>query len=169
MSKHKIQFKAAKANSSSGAFVGYIFLILGFVFGVLTMNPLGFLIFGAIGSYYAFAFYGFEVNADRAQFREYFNYLGFKRGKWRPVSEMPYITVFHIGQKETQYSGRSMQETSVTEKVFKVYLLSPTHRERALVKVTQDEKEAQQITERLIEEMDITYAKFQPKRSSTKR
>ena len=160
----KIRYNATKANSSSGVFVGYVFIILGFVFGLLTMNPIALLIFGGIGCYYAFASYGFEVNDDRSQFREYFNYLGLKRGKWRSLSEMPFITVFHIGQRETQYAGRMMQETSSVERVFKVYLLSPSHRERVLVKVTQDEKEAQTITEFLISELNIEYTKFQPKR-----
>jgi hypothetical protein len=169
LSKDRIVIHASKANGSSGVFVGFVFIILGFVFSILTMNPIGLLVFGAIGSYYAFSFYGFEVSKDRTKFREYFNYLGLKRGKWRPVSEMPFITVFHIGQTERVYGGRTMLESSSTEKVFKIYLLSPTHRERALIKITPDEKEAQQLTEQLIDELDIEYTKFQPKRSSRKR
>ena len=164
MANKRIRINATKANSSSAVFMGYIFLILGFVFGLLTMNPIALLIFGAIGAYYAFSSYGFEVNTSRTEFREYFNYLGIKRGKWKPISEMPFITVFHINQTETQYGGRSMQQVSISEKVFKVYLLSTSHRTRALVKVTKDEKEAQSITEYLISELNIEYAKFQPKR-----
>jgi hypothetical protein len=169
MANKKIRINATKANSGSGVFVGYIFIILGFVFGLLTMNPLALLIFCSIGFYYAFASYGFEVKKSRTEFREYFNYMGVKIGKWKSISEMPFITVFHIGQSEKQYGGRGMQEITTTEKVFKVYLLSLSHRERALVKVTKDEKEAQKITEYLISELNIEYAKFQPKRVAKRR
>ncbi len=169
MNKDKINIYATKAYASSGIFIGFVFIILGFVFGILTMNPIGLIVFGGIGAYYAFSSYGFEVNKERTHFREYFNYLGLKRGKWRLVSEMPFITVFHIGQTESVYGGRTMLETSATEKVFKIYLLSPSHRERALVKITQNEKEAQELTEHLIEELKIEYTKFQPKRFSRKR
>jgi hypothetical protein len=169
MANKKIRINATKANSGSGVFVGYIFLILGFVFGLLTMNPLALLIFCAIGFYYAFSSYGFEVNKDRTAFREYFNYMGIKIGKWKPKTDMPFITVFHIGQSEKQYGGRGMQEITTSEKVFKVYLLSPSHRTRALVKVTKDEKEAQNITEYLISELNIEYAKFQPKHTANRR
>lgn len=165
----KIKYTATKANASSGVFVGFIFIILGFVFGLLTMNLIAFVIFLAIGIYYALSTYGFEVNSSKTEFREYFNYLGLKFGKWKPLTQMPYITVFHINQAEKQAAGRGMQETLLLEKVFKVYLLSESHRTRALVKVTKDEKEAQNITERLIEELDIQYSKFQPKRVSARR
>jgi len=37
------------------------------------------------------------------------------------------------------------------------------------VKVTKDEKEAQKITEYLISELNIEYAKFQPKRVAKRR
>ena len=81
MANKKIRINATKANSGSGVFVGYIFIILGFVFGLLTMNPLALLIFCSIGFYYAFASYGFEVKKSRTEFREYFQekkFVGFE-------------------------------------------------------------------------------------------
>jgi len=166
----KFNYKATKANPSSAVFVGYIFIIIGFVLGLLTLNPLALLILGGVGSYFVFSYYGFQINDNQTEFREYFGLFGFKKGKWQPLSEMPYITVFYITQAETTGAGRSMQETTLTEKVYKVFLLNETHRQRALIKITPNENEAKQIVHDLTTNLPLTHVKYQPKtRTNSKR
>jgi hypothetical protein len=165
----KIRIKAAKAHSSSATFIGYIFMILGFVFGLLTSNPIALIDYCLIGFYFAFSHYGFEVSNDKSRFREYFNYMGLKFGKWRSLEEFPYLTVFYVKQTETTGSGRTMLETSIEEMVYKVYLLNESHREKVLVKQTPNEDEAKHITHTIINELGIEHVKFNPKRTSQRR
>jgi len=164
-----LNIKSHKAHSKSLISVGYLFIVAGIVSMIVLFNPIPFVIFSGIGAYLSFSYLGLEVNDEKTEYREFGYYLGLKIGKWHPLNAMKYVTIFHVNQSETTYGGRSMNKVTTNEKVFKVFLLSATHRIKVLVKQTVDKNQAKEMVELLEKELGLKYVKYNPQRLSNRR
>ena len=163
-----LNIKSRKAHSKSAVSMGYFFMGVGIVSTIVLLNPIPFIVFGGIGAYLSFSYLGFEINNEKTEYREFGFYLGLKIGKWHPLNAMKYVTVFHVNQSETTYGGRSMNKITTSEKVFKVFLLSASHRQRVLVKQTTSESQAKETVELLEKELGLKYVKYNPQRIGKK-
>ncbi len=164
-----INIKSRKAHSKSAISIGYFFMGLGIITMVVFFNPIPFFIFSGIGAYFSFSYYGFEVNDAKTEYREFGYYLGVKIGKWQELKNMPYLTIFYITQSETTGAGRVMLSITNEEMVYKVFLLSNTHRTRVLIIQTLDKNEAKEMVELLEKELGLKYVKYNPQRMSKRR
>ena len=164
-----LNIKSRKAHSKSAISVGYVFMAIGIIAMIALFNPIPFIIFSGIGAYLSFSYLGFEVNDGKTEYREFGYYLGLKIGKWEELKNMPFVTTFHIAQSETTGAGRIMVEVTTKEMVYKVFLLSASHRTRALVKQTEIKEEAKETVELLKKELGLEYVKYNPQRISKRR
>lgn len=73
-------------------FAGYILVLFG-VYLLIRYNLLGLLAIVG-GLFMSFSRTGIQVNFQQQEYREYLGVFTLKRGRWKPLPEIQYVTVF---------------------------------------------------------------------------
>jgi hypothetical protein len=93
-------------------FAGYILVLFG-VYLLLRYNLLGMLAIAG-GLFTSFSRTGIRIDFERKEYREYLGLFRLKMGKWKPLPEIQYVTVFvdKVVQEMHVASISSTQATS---------------------------------------------------------
>ncbi len=137
----------------AGVFLGYFFIGL----SVLLFST-QYLFSGAtlliIGVYLAFSIIGIQVEKSKNRFKYYNRHFWVKQGEWKSFKDFPDVCVLLTNLKGTSYYGAGIPITT-KNRLFVVFLLNETHREKLLIKEFKTEEKA------------ILYAKDFAERSGT--
>ncbi len=148
--------------------VGYFF----FFFALLTLIKGGAvffaLLFILLGVYFSFSTIGIQIDTKAKVFKYYSKQFFIKKGKWLPLTEYPDIGVLLTDQKQTVYGGSNAQVTTKS-RVFKVYLLNVSHREKLFIKEFKTEEKAILFAKDFAGRSGTTYTIFSPEISEATR
>lgn len=135
--------------------------LLGFVFSGI---PLG------IGVFCIFTAYGVQLDPSNDRFREYGQYFFIKTGKWKKLSDRPYLSIL---SKNRSYKGRASGIITVGKYNFKIHelcLLSSDHRTRTPIYSSSDQEKVERMAKDLSSYLGKELVTFNPPRSKkTKR
>ena len=89
-------------------FAGYILVLFG-VYLLVRYNLLGLLAIGG-GLFISFSRTGIMIAFERKEYREYLGLFRLKMGKWKPLPEIQYVTVF-VDKEVQEVHMASMSST----------------------------------------------------------
>jgi len=114
-----------------------------------------------------------EINFETNQFRECGQLFFYKSGKWRKLASYTDVAILttrkviknelFLGVNQGSMYGASQNVIKHNEKETAVYLLTPTHRHRVLLKVCDNLKAADVFATDVAKELNKTYTIFNPK------
>lgn len=134
------------------SFIGLISLIKITIFGILLIPMLLLFITST---------YGIDIDYKNKLYREYESYLGFKRGNWKNLDELSFITVLK-SRKGMAFYSQSNRRTSLMDDNFEVYLLNETHRRKILIQKFDNKELAKKYTVKISPLIDKEIVQFNP-------
>lgn len=100
-------------------FAGYILVLFG-VYLLVRYNLLGLLaVLG--GLFVSFSFTGIQIDFKNQEYREYLGVFQLKRGRWAPLPDIRYVTVF--ADRSVQEMHMASMSSTQTSSDFKVNLI----------------------------------------------
>lgn len=147
------------------AIVGGLVLLISGLFLLASFEFLPSIIglgLAALGGYIAFTKTGLEIDLDKNQFREYTRYYGIISGEWKDLKDYPFVSLLRNRYTQSTFS-RSNRETSISEHVYEVFILSKNHRSKIFVKQFSDKEVAKQELNKFIESTGLEWVKYHPK------
>lgn len=105
--------------------------------------------------------YGIQIDPKTNKYREYGSIYGIKKGTWKPLDALPFITILKGRSGWTVYS-RSNRSTVDVEDCFEVYLLNQSHRKKVLVTKMEDKTKAEAYALELAALTDKSVVRFNP-------
>ena len=116
----------------------------------------------ALGSMFLWtSSYGIEIDIQQNRFREYGSMYGIKKGEWKSLDKVPFITVLRGRTGMTVYS-RSNRATSDIDDRYEVYLLNQSHRAKILVQRFDSKKQALTYAEKLAVKLEKKIVQYSP-------
>ncbi|WP_417265638.1 hypothetical protein [Brumimicrobium sp.] len=134
------------------SFAGLLLLANLFLVGIVAM---------AIGAFFWSSTYGLQINDETQEFREYGSVLGLKRGDWKPLDQLPYLTVLKSRKGTTLYS-RSNRSTTIINDDYEVVMLNETHRVKVLVQSFEKKEKAMKFAEQFVLAYNKQLVKYNP-------
>lgn len=109
--------------------------------------------------------YGVQIDISSQRLREYTSMYGIKKGNWKPLNNLPYITVIKSKSGMKTYS-RSNRSTSYIEDMYEVCLLSENHRQKVPVKKFDTIEDAKSYSQDLAKELNKNIVVYKPSQNS---
>jgi len=139
--------------------VGGVFIIAGLA-SLITTPFLGVGLIIA-GIFVLSSSYGSQIDTESKKFREYGSMFGVKRGEWKPLEKMPYISVLK-GRTGMRVYSSSNRSTSAINDRYEVYLLNESHRKKCLIQKFEDTKHARKFAEELASRINVSLVQYSP-------
>jgi len=100
-------------------FVGYLLVLFG-IYLLIRLNPLGLLAIAG-GLFFSFAHTGIQIDFEENKYREYLGVFQLKMGKWHPLPNLQYVTVF-VGRYVEEMHMATISSTQ-TKSDYKINLI----------------------------------------------
>lgn len=139
--------------------IGYIVLLLSI--GGTFINPMALVIGLMVSGVVSFSSAGVLIDFERHRVRQYTSFFMIRSGKWRSLSDIPYVTVV-FAEETSSIASQSNRTTEIKKVYFSVYLLNQTHRFKILAKHTTKKEEAVKFAEFLAEKLNIEFTVYNP-------
>ncbi|WP_111710234.1 hypothetical protein [Lutibacter citreus] len=128
-------------STNSTSFIGILTLLIGVI-----------IVFMRKGTLFDF---------DKKRIKHYVGLFFIKIGKWDTTENYSFISVLHLNQKSIGYSRTGVQ-FSEKNKIFRIYLLNRTHREKLKITDFNDLKNADLEANKIARIMNIEFVKYNP-------
>lgn len=148
--------------------------ITGVLFGLGILYFGGFaLLLGPIfviaGGFAATSWVGTEICLETRFIRDFHSVFFRKGGKWIPTDHFTDICILKLGKKQSGEDALGTEVNKVDMSRCEVFLMTPDHRRRVLVKVCDSMAEAVEIAELTSQQLDKPLVKFNPQSLSGRR
>ena len=134
------------------SFVGVTSVFQATIFGVFLVP---------VGLFFVLSSYGSQIDPENHLYRTYVNFIGFKRGSWSSLNDLPFITVLKSRRGMAFYS-QTNRSTSLIDDSFEVYLLNESHRMKFLIQKFETNELAAKYAEELSKQIDKEKVRYNP-------
>lgn len=148
--------------------------IVGVLFGVGILYFGGFaLILGPIfilaGGFAATSWIGTEICYETRFVRDFHSAFWRRSGKWVPTDHFPDVSILKLGKKQSGEDALGTEVNKVDMSQCEVFLMTPDHRRRLLIRKCRNMEEAVETAEFICQKLDKRLAKFNPASAGTSR
>lgn len=120
------------------------------------------------GAFFWSSSYGIQLDKGNNRFREYGSIFGIKRGEWKALKELPYVSVLNARSSSTMFS-QSNRSTTHVEDYLKVCLLDREHRRKVTVKKFTESDQALAYGKQLAVDLEKELVTYSPHVSAQSR
>ena len=131
--------------------------------GIITSieNPIIGLVMIAVGPFFWSSSYGIQIDPEQNRFREYGSFYGIKSGQWKPLDNVPFVSIVRGRSGTAVYSGTN-KSTSIIDDRFQVCLLTSSHRSRIVVQKFEEKEEAEDYAKQLAFNLSKSFVQYNP-------
>ena len=168
ITEHHVDISYANGNSfgATTRILAGIFLVFGLMLpisggGGLILGPV--LIFAS--AFVLTSSHGVDVCFETKYIREYHKRFFIKSGEWKSTYSYPDICILKLGKSKVHSDISGGVSTQIDVSKNEVYLMTPNHRKRMLIKICNSVREAVKVAEFLAEKLDKKVTQFNPELS----